>query len=182
MKALYYITFSFCFCALMVCCERKQPAASSLLGDDLIEQPLDTTTYGICGEKTTPSRIQLITDLNDTLFIKVSDEGASNIVGGIIVGDRLALTYRHSPHDDLILDQCINITSLLGRWKSIDRQFEICEGGVVAGDSLAGQKAWTKWTLLNGRLLLNKDTFTIASLGADSLELETPTEIFLYTR
>ena len=41
---------------------------------------------------------------------------------------------------------------------------------------------WTAWKILNGKLLLNKDTFQIVGLGADSLYLENNKGVFAYKR
>lgn len=43
----------------------------------------------------------------------------------------------------------------------------------------AEQNPWTSWKILNGKLLLNKDTFMIDELGPDSMYLETMQESLL---
>ena len=75
----------------------------------------------------------------------------------------------------------INITSLLGKWSSIDRSFTIEEGGVVEGDQQE-QKTYVDWRILNGKLILTSDTFSIYSLGPDSLLLENANGIYAYKR
>ena len=88
----------------------------------------------------------------------------------------------HLSEGELVADQVINLTALQGRWTSIDKNFEIQEGGVVASSVKAESNPWTSWKIFNGQLLLNKDTFRINSLGADSLYLENTAGIFTYKR
>ena len=82
----------------------------------------------------------------------------------------------------LIATQVINLTTLLGKWTSLDKNFEILEGGIVQSSVQAESNPWTSWKLLNGRLVLNADTFKISCLGADSLYLENEKGIFVYKR
>ena len=46
----------------------------------------------------------------------------------------------------------------------------------------AEKNPWTSWKILNGKLLLNRDTFEIDNIGSDSLEIENRNGIFLYKR
>ena len=46
----------------------------------------------------------------------------------------------------------------------------------------AEQNPWTNWRIVNGRLVLNRDTFDIDNLGSDSLYLENKNGIFVYKR
>jgi hypothetical protein len=75
----------------------------------------------------------------------------------------------------------INLTTLLGKWQSLDRKFEIKEGGVVE-TVVNEQKPYTSWKIVNGKLVLSADTFSIYELGADSLYLENSVGIFAYKR
>ena len=70
----------------------------------------------------------------------------------------------------------------MGHWTSIDRNFEIEEGGTVRSSVKAETNPWTSWKILNGQLLLNRDTFDITSLGADSLYIENRNGIFVFKR
>lgn len=76
----------------------------------------------------------------------------------------------------------INLTSLLGKWTSIDKNFEILEGGEVKNNVKVETNPWTSWKILNGKLLLNTDTFCIGKLGPDSLLLENKVGIFIFKR
>ena len=76
----------------------------------------------------------------------------------------------------------VNLTTLLGRWTSIDKNFEIQEGGVVESSVKAETHPWTSWKIYNGNLLLNRDTFNVVQLGADSLYLENGEGIYAFKR
>ena len=64
----------------------------------------------------------------------------------------------------------------------MDKNFEIEEGGEVKSFQKAEKNPWTSWSILNGKLLLGKDTFDIDVLGPDSLSLENKVGIFVYKR
>ena len=95
--------------------------------------------------------------------------------------DKVAVTGQ-KVDGELIADKVINVTSLLGHWTSIDKNFEIEEGGTVRSSVKAESNPWTSWKILNGRLLLNRDTFNINSLGADSLYIENDKGIYTFKR
>ena len=105
--------------------------------------------------------------------------------GGLLVGDRIALILNGQKNEelgDVAAQQVINLTSLLGKWTSLDKNFEIIEGGEVKNNVKAEQNPWTSWKILNGKLLLNKDTFMIDELGPDSMYLENNAGIFTFKR
>jgi hypothetical protein len=144
----------------------------------------DSTVYGTCGESTAMHSLELITDAGDTLqyIIAENKEGQQDVQGGLLVGDRLAVIEGESQDGDKMAKKVINLTTLLGKWTSLDKNFEILEGGVVKSHLKAETKPWTSWKILNGKLLLNKDTFEINELGKDSLYLESKEGIFTYKR
>ena len=76
----------------------------------------------------------------------------------------------------------INLTSILGKWASLDKNFEIKDGGVVESNVAAESNPYTSWKIFNGRLVLSKDTFDVLNLGPDSLYLENDKGIFVYKR
>ena len=53
---------------------------------------------------------------------------------------------------------------------------------MVKSSVKAERNPWTSWKILNGQLLLNRDTFNIGHLGSDSLYLENREGIFVYKR
>ena len=149
------------------------------------EALLDSTIYGICGEGTSMHSLELLTDSGDTLTYEILDDGLNEnlVVGGLLVGDRLAVVgYMNSELQEYIANKVINLTTLQGKWMSIDKNFEIQEGGIVKSNIKAETAPWVSWKIYNGKLLLNKDTFQIEALGADSLYLENRQGIFTFKR
>lgn len=171
----------------MAGCKPAPPATEGLGNDSdsivmtLKDTVADSTIYGVCGEGTAMHTVELITDAGDTLFFGMRIEEDADVQGGMMVGDRLAIIGHDSEHG-LVATQVINLTTLLGKWTSLDKNFEIMEGGIVQSSVQAESNPWTSWKLLNGRLVLNADTFKVACLGADSLYLENDKGIFVYKR
>ncbi len=144
----------------------------------------DSTIYGVCGDGTMMHTLQLITDGGDTLVFALPDSADGNkiVVGGLLAGDRLAVVEGQLIDGEKCARKVINLTTLQGKWTSIDKNFEILEGGEVKSDVEAENNPWTTWKTLNGKLLLNRDTFDIDELGSDSLYLENKVGIFVYKR
>ena len=178
MKKLLYIAMM--LLVVGACTDKKDAKIDGFIGTDDVP---DSTVYGVCGDGTMMNTLELITAMNDTLVISICDEGedSTSVVGGMMCGDRMAVTLC-ATEDGYLAHRVINLTSLFGKWSSIDKNFEITEDGEVHSMVAAESNAWTAWRILNGQLLLNRDTFDILTLGADSLELENAYGIFCYKR
>ena len=170
--------------AMVLCaaCNGKKPN-NTMVGASVEECGADTTAYGVCGDGTSMHSLQLITDMGDTIEYMMidADDNESEVAGGLMCGDRLAVVGKKTA-DGTIAEKVINMTSLTGRWTSIDKNFVIEEGGTVVSNIKAETKPWTNWKIFNGKLLLNKDTFDVVTLGADSLAIENRNGIFVYKR
>ena len=128
--------------------------------------------------------LELITTMGDTLTYYIDDEdeeGLTLVAGGLMSGDRMAVT-GYKKDDILTAHRVINLTSLLGKWSSIDKSFELTEDGTVQSTVQTESKIWTEWRILNGQLLMNRDTFDIIALSADSLSLENREGVFDFQR
>lgn len=190
MKNLGFVFASLMLLVLAGCNSKKEKP--NLQAKD-VEEVADSTVYGVCGEGTSMHSLELITDTGDTLTYTILDAEAdmdgmvtegglvSHVEGGLMAGDKVAVTGQ-KVDGELIADKVINVTSLLGHWTSIDKNFEIDEGGTVRSSVKAESNPWTSWKILNGRLLLNRDTFNINSLGADSLYIENDKGIYTFKR
>lgn len=174
----------------LVGCNAKKDKPQAVVDDE--EMVADSTVYGVCGEGTSMHSLELITDAGDTITYTILDAEAdldgglssgpvTTVVGGMMSGDKMAVT-GHKVEGEMLADRVINVTSLLGHWTSIDKNFEIEEGGTVRSNVKAETNPWTSWKILNGQLLLNRDTFAIDNLGADSLAIENARGIFLFKR
>ena len=190
MKNLGFVFASLMLLVLAGCNSKKEKP--NLQAND-VEEVADSTVYGVCGQGTSMHSLELITDTGDTLTYTILDAEAdmdgmvtggglvSHVEGGLMAGDKVAVTGQ-KVDGELIADKVINVTSLLGHWTSIDKNFEIEEGGTVRSSVKAESNPWTSWKILNGRLLLNRDTFNINSLGADSLYIENDKGIYTFKR
>lgn len=142
----------------------------------------DSTIFGVCGESTGMSTMQLLTDAGDTLDLLIDDNPEQPVVkGGVFAGDKMAVT-AVKENGEWIATNAINLSSLIGKWTSIDKNFEILEGGVVKSNVKAESEPWTSWKIYNCKLILNRDTFDVDNLGADSLYLENDKGIYTFKR
>ena len=183
MKKLVYMAIAMVVLfAANSCKEKKNTPVISANDSVEVEEVNDSTIYGVCGEGTAMHSLELITDQGDTLHFLLNMDEEANVQGGLLEGDRLAVIAGKSIDGDKTAKTVINITTLQGEWTSIDKNFEIQEGGVVRSNVKAETNPWTLWKIVNGKLLLNKDTFKIDELGADSLYLENDKGIFVYKR
>lgn len=150
---------------------------------DIVENDVDETIYGRCGEGTAMHTLELITDNGDTLAFSINNDSISNVKGGLGIGDRLAVMVDGSVKDTDIpcAAEVINLTTLIGKWISLDKSFELQEGGVIISN-IKEPKPYVEWKILNGQLVLSADTFNIYELGADSLLLENDRGIYAYKR
>lgn len=175
--------FLFVVMAMIIAgCNQKKQSAVTATDDD--SEVNDSTIYGVCGEGTMMHSLELITSMQDTLTILINDEDVPDqtiVAGGLMAGDRMAVTACKTD-DGWVAQRILNITSLLGKWTSIDKNFEITDDGEVKSSMKMESKAWTQWRILNGQLLLNRDTFDIVSITADSLEIENHDGIYAYRR
>ena len=113
--------------------------------------------------------LELVTDEGKTLTFTIDEENGSDVQGGMMSGDRMAVTY-YKTADENIAHKVINLTTLLGRWTSLDKNFTINEDGSIDSNVPAESKPYTAWAICNAKLILNTDTFEVLTLGADTLE------------
>jgi hypothetical protein len=143
---------------------------------------VDTTIYGKCGDGTAMHTLELVLDNGKTeTFMMETEDSTTSVVGGLLVGDRMAVIAQKQD-GDYFAKKVINITSLMGKWTSIDKNFAIKEGGTVESYVKAETHPYTSWKIFNGKLILSADTFDIVNLGADSLYLENTKGIYGYKR
>lgn len=146
------------------------------------KEEADTTLYGKCGEGSTMNVLELVTDKGDTLSLMLEGmDSSADVQGGLLAGDRLAVLACKGMDNEMFAQKVINITTLMGKWTSIDRTFEIQEGGTVAGDNRE-PKPYVDWKIFNGKLVLTADTFSVYALGPDSLLLENANGIYAFKR
>lgn len=183
MRKTFYFIMSLFILAVAISCKDSKP--KSVVSDtEAVEDSIatnDSTIYGTMIDGGMNSII-LLTDNGDTLEYLVNPDDILEVVkGGKINGDRFAII-GYKEYGDNFMRSAINLTSLLGNWSSLDRNFEIKEGGTVTSSLQSEKNPWTAWKVWNGKLILSKDTFDVESLGADTLSLENKAGIFVFTR
>lgn len=139
----------------------------------------DTTKYGRCCETSTMNVLYIVDAKGDTLDFIIED--GENVYGGILPGDKMAVISENQ-FDENIAKKVINTMSLMGRWTSLDKDFEIKDGGVIESHQPAESKTFTSWKIFNGQLILAPDTFDINMLGPDSMKLENKNGIYGFKR
>ena len=182
MQAMRKIIFlSIILLAVAGCSQKKENVNEDTTTDTEVN---DSTIYGVCGVGTMMHSLELVTNMQDTLTFLINDEDTGEqtvVAGGLMAGDRMAVTARKTD-DGWVAQRILNITSLLGKWTSIDKNFEITDDGEVKSFVRMESKAWTAWRILNGQLLLDRDTFDIIGISADSLQIENKDGIFAFRR
>lgn len=182
-KSQYLVVMLALSAMLTIGCKEKQTANIAPVKDTTEIAETDTTIYGLCGEGTTMHSLELITNEGDTLSFLIDDEDPDfdAVKGGLLAGDKLAVVRKYDA-DEPTVEKVINLTTLEGKWTSLDRNFEIVEGGEVLSTLQSESNPYTSWKILNGQLLMGRDTFDVLTLGADTLELENSKGIFVYIR
>lgn len=186
MKKLVYVFVTLLSLTWVSSCKEQKKPEMEVENDSIIEEidsVDDVSIYGRCGDGTAMHTLELITDQGDTLYIGVNEDSISNVKGGMGVGDRMVVTLAAEATDEepAKASVVINLTTLLGKWVSLDKSFEIQEGGIVVSNIME-PKPMVDWKICNGRLVLSSDTFSIYELGADSLFLENERGIYAYKR
>ena len=183
MRKIFYFIMTLLVLTIVISC--KDSKSKSVMSDteknadSLLSN--DSTVYGTMVDGGMNSII-LLTDKGDTVEYLVNPNDTFEIVkGGKISGDRFAII-GYKEYGESFMRSAINLTSLLGNWCSLDRNFERKEGGVVTSNLQSERNAWTAWKMWNGKLILSKDTFDVEGLGADTLALENKEGIFVFTR
>lgn len=155
--------------------------------DKLKSNEGDSTVYGTCVDATS-NTVSILTNNGDTVQYVCADvysedgtPSGSVVRGGKFSGDRMAIVGSIGEEENIAVN-IVNLTSLLGRWTSLDRDFEILDGGQVKSSVEAESNPYTSWHIFNGKLILSKDTFEICELGPDSLILENSKGIYGYKR
>ncbi len=183
MKKLFSLVIVAVALTIAVSCKGNKKKANAVeQAQPEISSEEDTTIYGRCGEGTTMNMLQLLTDKGDTLMFTMQNEDTTaNVQGGLLAGDRLAVLAYKVNDGESYAHTVINITTLLGKWSDINRTFVIQEGGTVECSNQE-PKPYVDWKILNGKLILTSDTFSIYQLGPDSLLLENNNGIYAYKR
>ena len=149
---------------------------------DSIDVPDIIDAVGTIGDGTSMNVLELITDEGDTLNIEMSN---GTVVGGIVVGERVAVTY-HTQNGMSRAMTSVNMSALQHLWAQPaddghKQCIELNEGGRMSTYDMSIE--YDAWALKDGKLLLyspkkiaseqaeQADTFDIMQLTDESLVL-----------
>lgn len=174
-------------------CDFKKPLNVGYEPPRDLEAEADSTIYGFCGRASTSSTLQLISMSNDdTLMINVDDARKNNqVMGEYEPGDQLYVVASKDHKTAYII---INEKLITKKWVepspydgSTPVGVNLKPGGEAEGIEQTDIN-YTKWRILNGRLLLteiNEDTgieivqdYIIRKLTNDSLLIYNKDESF----
>lgn len=175
-----FLTLVLALMCLAGCNQKKQAAVAD--AKDSVAVQVDSAIYGVIGEGTTMHVLELLTEDGKTLSLAINQDSCSDVQGGIFAGDRVSVIMRQGGTEGLEVAKLVNMTSLLGKWTSLDRNFEIQEDGIVVSTVKAESRPYTQWSMCNGNIILNTDTFDILLLGPDSMSIENREGIYVYKR
>lgn len=175
-KVLLYV--SVVIMTLAMGCKDKKNSDSAADNEPLYSSTTlpDSTIYGILGEATGMSCIQLITDSGDTLVLNKESEytgEAGRIVGSIEnYSDRFAIV---ATEDTQSIRVAINLTQLAQAWNSDSDQknnFTLLTDGTIQTMTKEGI-GFHKWSIYNGMLVFHseKKTKLASQIEADTLDI-----------
>ena len=163
---------------LAVGCKDKKSSDSAAGNESLCSSTVlpDSTIYGILGEATGMSCIQLITESGDTLVLNKESEytgEAGRIVGSIEnYSDRFAIV---ATEDTQSIRIAINLTQLAQAWNSDSDQknnFTLLPDGTFQSTAKEGM-GFHKWSIHNGMLVFHSEKTSKPSsqIEADTLDI-----------
>ena len=145
---------------------------------------VDTTVYGVCGDGCAMHTLQLLTDGGDTIDCMLESSDGSvetEVKGGMSVGDRVGAVLQRDADGSVVALSAVNLTSLMGKWGSLELTFRLNPDGTVVGD-MKEPHPYTQWKMCNGKLVLPPDTFDVVALGHDTLSIRNVRETMHFKR
>lgn len=165
------------FIPMLVCCVNNENTKNSS-GTDSLDLSCDTIKVmtGVVGEGTSMHSLELIAE-KDSIYNFVYE---STVLGGLIVGDEVAVEYNYSDGMMTALN-IVNLSSLRHLWLVENTQgkqhLELDKNGIAA--SYGMDDVYDHWQLESEHLILKcgtvADTFEISLLTDDSLYLTNKT-------
>lgn len=180
-------------------CGNKQNKNTTYEDTTLIDSSKikDVTIFGLCGEGSAMSTLELMTDMGDTLHLSLEDAKENNqVFGSYAPGDRMAVVI--SP-DYKNVKTVINESVLMGNWmmpNPIDGSSEVgirIKDGGIAESIEQSSIIYKTWKIVDGKLEITlvregggdeeeTNWYTIDKLDGDSLIYHFEDEVFEYSR
>lgn len=180
-------------------CGNKQNQNTTYVDTTLVDSSKikDVTIFGLCGEGSAMSTLELMTDMGDTLHLSLEDAKENNqVFGSYAPGDRMAVVI--SP-DYKNVKTVINESVLMGNWmmpNPIDGSSEVgirIKDGGIAESIEQSSIIYKTWKIVDGKLEITlvregggdeeeTNWYTIDKLDGDSLIYHFEDEVFEYSR
>ncbi len=180
-------------------CGNKQNQNTTYVDTTLVDSSKikDVTIFGLCGESSAMSTLELMTDMGDTLHLSLEDVKENNqVFGSYAPGDRMAVLI--SP-DYKTVKRVINESVLMGNWmmpNPIDGSSEVgirIKDGGIAESIEQTSIIYKTWKIVDGKLEITlvregggdeEETkwYTIDKLDGDSLVYHVDDEVYEYGR
>ncbi len=180
-------------------CGNKQNQNTTYVDTTLVDSSKikDVTIFGLCGESSAMSTLELMTDMGDTLHLSLEDVKENNqVFGSYAPGDRMAVLI--SP-DYKTVKRVINESVLMGNWmmpNPIDGSSEVgirIKDGGIAESIEQTSIIYKTWKIVDGKLEITlvregggdeeeTNWYTIDKLDGDSLVYHVDDEVYEYGR
>lgn len=199
MKKLMFLALGAIVGLSFSACGNKQNQNTTYEDTTLIDSSKikDVTIFGLCGEGSAMSTLELMTDMGDTLHLSLEDAKENNqVFGSYAPGDRMAVVI--SP-DYKNVKTVINESVLMGNWmmpNPIDGSSEVgirIKDGGIAESIEQSSIIYKTWKIVDGKLEITlvregggdeeeTNWYTIDKLDGDSLIYHFEDEVFEYSR
>lgn len=199
MKRLMFLALGAIVGLSFSACGNKQNQNTTYEDTTLIDSSKikDITVFGLCGESSAMSTLELMTDMGDTLHLSIEDVKENNqVFGSYAPGDRMAVLI--SP-DYKTVKRVINESVLMGNWmmpNPIDGSSEVgirIKDGGIAESIEQTSIIYKTWKIVDGKLEITlvregggdeeeTNWYIIDKLDGDSLVYHFEDEVFEYGR
>lgn len=184
MKKLFYFTVVAIAVLFIAGCDNKKKTVEDGLEAPVEEQVavVDSAVYGVIGAGTSMHSLEVKDENGKTSVFPLNVDLEADLQGGLFSGDRITLVLGKNANGEKEVMKAVNLSSLCGKWTALDRNFEIKDDGTVESAQSMESNPYTQWSMINCRLVLNRDTFDVLYIGGDSLTIENLKGIFVYKR
>ncbi len=199
MKKLMFLALGAIVGLSFSACGNKQNQNTTYVDTTLVDSSKikDVTIFGLCGESSAMSTLELMTDMGDTLHLSLEDVKENNqVFGSYAPGDRMAVLI--SP-DYKTVKRVINESVLMGNWmmpNPIDGSSEVgirIKDGGIAESIEQTSIIYKTWKIVDGKLEITlvregggdeeeTNWYTIDKLDGDSLVYHVDDEVYEYGR
>lgn len=178
MRLRIIVAVAFTMAAFCACGDKNKKREEPRIVEKKTVGVADSMLYGKCGEGTAMHTLELVGADGTSRSFTLED---GKVLGGLLAGDSVAVLPRKNIDKAPAAKIVVNVTSLADRWVSLDQTLELHSDGTAMTKAKEGNPM-VDWRLCNGRLVIGTDTFSIRTLGPDSLYLVKGKAVMGYRR